>query len=294
MKEEKQQPNIVVFGAEGMLGKDLIEMLSYEDNISYRGYSRSECDITDYNDVYSAIGGAYNITNVINCAAYTDVDGCEDNEDTAYAVNAKSLEHMAKICLESEIHLTHISTDYVFQGNRVEPYLEQDKASPLSVYGKSKLSGEGHVRGMGDKGLVIRTSWLYGKHKKNFVDTALDKLELGVGVNAVGDQTGSPTYTMDLANVIIQLAISFKSGIFHASNSGYCTWYEFIKRACHLTDLNEHLIRRVSWKTLNLKAERPAFSVLSMNRLNRTLPEPVRSWEDGLAQYLSEIKRIYE
>lgn len=287
--------NIVIFGANGMLAQDLIELLNYEENIFVRSYTRRECSIDSYDDVWSCIGGTKgSISHVINCAAFTNVDKAEDHEELAFKTNNEGPRILADICKENQIHLTHISTNYVFEGLKKEPYLEQDETCPLSIYGKSKLAGEGHVRALGDKGLVVRTSWLFGKHGKNFIDTVLNKLDLGVKAKVITDEIATPTYTMDLANAIIQLVISYKSGLFHITNSGSCSWFEFAKEAARLTDLNLSYLVPVKSKELNRKADRPKYSVLSMNRLERTLSEPIRSWKKALYQYLLETKRIYE
>lgn len=287
--------NFVIFGANGMLAQDLLEMFNYDENFYARGYTKEQCDITQKDDVWNCIGGTNgSITHVINCAAYTNVDGCEDNEELAYKVNAEAPKILAEICLENRIHLTHVSTDYVFEGLGNKPYIEQDEKCPLSVYGKSKLAGEGHVLAMGNKGLVVRTSWLFGKNGKNFIDTVLNKLELGVGVKVVNDQIGAPTYTMDLANAIIQLSSDFKSGMFHVTNSESCSWYEFASHAAQILDYNLGHLKQIESSELKRKAIRPKYSVLSMKRLNDTLPEPMRSWKDALYQYLLETKRIYE
>lgn len=288
--------NIVVFGREGMLGFDLLEMFSFEKNVHVRSYSHQECDISKKEDVENTIGGTSgSISLVINCSAYTDVDGCEENPKKAFDINVNGPKYLAECCLKEQIHLTHISTDYVFEGLKREPYLEQDEAVPLSVYGKTKLQGEGYVRALGNKGLVIRTAWLYGKYgKKNFIDTILNKLELGVQVKVIDDLVGCPTYTMDLANVIIQLALSYKSGVFHVVNRGSCTWFEFAKKAAEIMKFNPKNIVPIKSADLNRKADRPKYSVLSTNRLERTLSEPLRKWEDALYQYLIETKRLYE
>jgi dTDP-4-dehydrorhamnose reductase len=295
MKEDSL--NIIVIGCNGKLGQDLIELFNCEDKEKFfvRGVDLEDCDITKKADVYNLLDGTSgSITNVINCAAMTDVDKCESFPELADNINNKAIQLLSEVCIKNEIHLTHISTDYVFEGLKTTPYLEQDEAVPLSVYGKSKLAGEGWVRGMGDKGLVIRTAWLYGKHGKNFIDVILNKLELGLEVPVLVDQIGNPTYSMDLANVIIQLASSFKSGLFHATNSGFCSWFEFASKAAEYMDFDKSLIKPMQIKDLVRKAERPKYSVLSLNRLDRTLPEPVRKWQDALYQYLIETKRLYE
>lgn len=287
--------NVVVFGSQGMLGSDLIELFSFEKNAHIRGYTHQECDISNREDVENTIGGTNgSITHCINCSGYTDVDGCEENSEKAFKVNANGPKYLAEFCLKEKIHLTHISTDYVFEGLKREPYIEQDETIPISIYGKSKLEGESYVRALGNKGLVLRSAWLYGKHGKNFIDTILNKLELGVQVKVIDDLVGCPTYTMDLANAIIQLALNFKSGIFHVVNKGYCTWFEFTKKAAEIMKYNNKNIIPIKSSELNRKADRPKYSVLSTIRLERTLSEPLRKWEDALYQYLIETKRLYE
>jgi len=287
--------NVAVLGAEGKLGKDLLEMLSYESDINFKGYSREDCDVTKKDDIINAFGSTEgSVTHIINCSGYTDVDACEVHPDIAEKVNTRAPEYLAEICLQEKIHLTHISTDYVFEGMKKEPYIEQDETCPLQVYGRTKLAGEGFVKGMGNKGLVIRTSWLYGKYGKNFIDTIINKVELGVDVRVLSDQIGSPTYSMDLANVIIQLALSNKSGTFHVANQGQCSWFEFATKAIQLMNLNTDRLIPIKSENLIRKAERPRYSALSTLRLRQTLPEPIRKWEDGLYQYLIETKRLYE
>lgn len=287
--------NVVVLGSEGMLGKDLMELFSYEKDIYVRGYSHNDCDITNKDDLENVLGGTGgSITHCINCCGYTDVDGCESNEEKAFKINNEGTRLLSEICLKEKIHLTHISTDYVFEGFKKSPYLEQDETCPLSVYGKSKLAGEGHVRNMGNKGLVIRTAWLYGKHKKNFVNVILNKLELGAPVKVITDMIGSPTYTMDLANMIIQLALAYKSGVFHVVNRGECSWYDFATKAAELMKYDLRLLIPIKSSELNRKAERPKYSVLATKRLEQTFSEPIRKWEDALYQYLIETKKLYE
>jgi dTDP-4-dehydrorhamnose reductase len=283
--------NVAVFGADGKLGKDLIELLSYEQDIKVKEFIESECDITNKKELQFALDDS-SYTHVINCAAYTDVDGCEENEQKAFQVNAEGPKYLAEICFNNRIHLTQISTDYVFEGLKDEPYLEHDETIPLSVYGKSKLAGEGPVKAIGGKGLVIRTAWLYGKNGKNSLDSFLNKLELGSTIKIIDDQFGCPSYSMDIANAIIQLSLNDKSGVFHVVNSGSCSWYQFIKKAAEYLNYDQSKILPISYKELNRKAERPRSSILSMNKLERTLPESLRSWEKGLYQYLVEINKV--
>jgi len=282
--------SLAVFGADGKLGTDLVELLSYEQDVEVKTFIENECDITNKKELEFALNES-TYTHVINCAAYTDVDGCEENEQKAFQVNAEGPKYLAEICLKNKIHLTHISTDYVFEGLKDEPYLEHEETFPLSVYGKSKLAGEGHVKAIGGKGLIIRTAWLYGKNGKNSLDTFLNKLELGSTIKIIDDQFGCPSYSMDIANAIIQLSLSEKSGVFHVVNSGSCSWYQFIKKAAEYLNYDQSKIVPISYKDLNRKAERPKSTILSMIKLERTLPEPLRSWEKGLYQYLLEINK---
>lgn len=289
---EEDKRKVAVFGAGGILGREIVDFLDCEPNIEYRSFTREQCDITEYKEVFDAIGGEKDFTHVINCAAYTDVDGCEENKEKADAVNNKAIEYLSKLCLDGEIHLTHISTDYVFDGTKKEPYIEPDSVNPLSVYGSSKLAGEGHIRMMGDKGLIIRTSWLYGNGSKNFINSALVKLQKGLEIKAIEDQVGSPTYVVDLANVIIQLSLSRKYGLFHVSNSGSCTWYEFIKKAAELCEFKKSKIKPIKMGELKRKAMRPRNSILANIRLDQTLADPLRNWDSALEQYLYDLNLI--
>ena len=171
--------------------------------------------------------------------------------------------------------------------------MEQDRPEPLSIYGKSKLAGEGWVVGMGDKGLIIRTAWLYGKNGKNYIDTILNKLELGIDVSITNDQVGCPTYTIDLANAVIKLATNYKSGIFNVVNSGYCTWYNFAVHAAKLMNYDVKHLKIITTEDLQRKAKRPKYCVLSLNRLERTLPDKMRHWKDALNQYLIETEKLH-
>jgi dTDP-4-dehydrorhamnose reductase len=287
--------NIVVLGSEGMLGSDLMELFEFEEGIHVRGYMHQECDITKFDDVENVLGGTQgSITHVINVVGCSDIDFCEANKDIAFRLNSTGPKNLADICQKEHIHLTHVSCDTVFEGLKKEPYLEQDETIPLTVCGKSKLEGESYVRSMGGNGLVIRTSSLYGKHGKNFIDTILNKLELAVPVKVVDDLVLCPTYTMDLANVIIQLALNKKSGLFHVVNDGSTTWYNFALKAAEYMNYNSINLIPISSTDLGKKVERPKHVILSTIRLERTLPEKLRTWQNALYQYLLETKRLYE
>jgi len=291
----EKQVNVIVLGSSSLLGADIIELFNYENNVRVIGYSHKDLDITKNADILNVFEGTKgSITHVINCVAISDIKQCENEPRLAFKINSESVKNLSEVCLKEQIHLTHVSCDNIFEGLKKEPYLEQDETIPLNVYGKSKLAGEGFVRNMGNKGLVIRSSSLYGKHKKNLIDTLLNKLDLAIRVKVVSDIISCPTYTMDLANTIIQLALNYKSGVFNVVNAGQCSMYEFTAKAAEYMKLNKNLIIPIKYSEQDTKIEIPKYSALSTNRIDRTLPEPVRKWEDALYQFLIETKRLYE
>src|SRR5512138_1126497 len=214
---------ILVIGANGMLGHDLMEVLQGD----VRGLDLPELDITDLVSVRKALL-TLKPRVIVNSAAYTDVDGCESNVETAMAVNGEGVGLLALTAREIGATLVQVSTDYVFDGSKGEPYLEDDPVGPLSMYGESKLAGELNAA-MAPAHLIVRTQWLYGLHGKNFVETMLrlasEKKELAV----VDDQIGSPTWTVDLALAIQALVEKDCRGIYHAANSGFCSWNDFAR-----------------------------------------------------------------
>ncbi len=256
---------ILILGAGGMLGHALREVIP---NAVFRG---RELDIAERDMVISYIQGLKPAI-VINAAAYTDVEGCEDNPEHAILVNGLAPGYLAEACKMVDAVLVHYSTDYVFDGTQVA-YTEEDTPNPINMYGKSKLLGEQKIMEKMDDYCVIRTSWLYGAHGRNFVDTMLDLSQKMKEVKVVNDQFGRPTYTMDLAKATTW-AISCEPGIYHITNEGTCSWYEFarafIPNAIPCT--TEEFPR---------KAKRPKHSTL----LNTKIPL-LRHWRDALAEYL--------
>lgn len=260
------QNKVLILGAYGMLGNAL--QRSFPGAV-LRGH---ELDIADA-DAVAATLSELRPDLVINAAAYTDVDGCEDNRDTAFSVNGEGPGHIAAACCDAGSVLVHYSTDYVFDGTQAA-YTETDPPHPINVYGASKLLGEERVREMMDDFRIIRTSWLFGRHGKNFVDTIVNLSQEMNYVKVVDDQIGKPTYTVDLAEKTLEI-IKEDPGIYHITNEGSCSWYEFaaafIKNA---VPCSSHEFPR--------KAPRPAFSVL-MN----TKTSPLRHWREALHDYLS-------
>ncbi|MDD3977826.1 MAG: dTDP-4-dehydrorhamnose reductase [Methanomicrobium sp.] len=258
---------ILILGANGMLGHSLQKV--FPDAIC-KGH---ELDITDEKKIYSYIS-ELNPDIVINAAAYTDVDGCEDNHDIAFAVNGEGPGNLAVACEKTGATLVHFSTDYVFDGTKKE-YNESERTNPVSIYGKSKLLGEENIIKNMDDFRIIRTSWLFGVHGKNFVETML-KLSLEMPqVRVVNDQFGKPTYTKDLAQKTSEI-INLEPGIYHASNEGVCSWFEFAKAIIpNAVPCNTEEFPR--------KAKRPVYSVLINNKT-----KPMRNWNEALKDYLEE------
>jgi dTDP-4-dehydrorhamnose reductase len=256
----------LILGGGGMLGTDLCKAFPEAVALSHR-----EIDITDREQVLRVLQEQKPET-VINAAAYTNVDGCEDEQELAYDVNGRAPGYIAEACVATGAKLVHYSTDYVFDGSKNE-YREADPTNPINVYGKSKLMGEQHIaRTTGDY-RIIRTSWLFGRHGKNFVDTMLTLSKQMDKVKVVNDQVGKPTYTVDLAAKTREV-LGMPPGIYHVTNDGVCSWYEFASAIIPNTIpcTSEEFPR---------KAKRPKYSVLV-----DTKTTPMRHWRDALADYL--------
>ena len=255
----------LILGADGMLGHDLQKVFS---DAVFRG---RDLDITDEAATCAFIQ-ELNPDLVINAAAYTDVDGCEDNREIAFEVNGKALEYIAKACSKVGAVLVHYSTDYIFDGSK-EEYVESDAPDPINAYGESKLLGEKNIMEHIDDYRIIRTSWLFGVHGKNFVETMLRLSGEMDTVRVVNDQFGKPTYTADLARKTAEI-VGLAPGIYHITNNGVCSWYEF---AAAIIDN----VSPCSSEEFARRAKRPRYSVLV-----NTKTSPMRHWRDALGAYL--------
>ncbi|HUW67016.1 MAG TPA: dTDP-4-dehydrorhamnose reductase [Candidatus Nanoarchaeia archaeon] len=256
----------LIFGAGGMLGTDLCSV--FPDAVALK---HSDIDITDRDLVLETIE-MINPDLVINAAAYTDVDGCEDNKELAFDINGKAPGYIAQGCLLVGAKLVHFSTDYVFDGSKKE-YVESDLTCPINVYGESKLLGERNIIENLNDYRIIRTSWLFGLHGGNFVDTMLRLSGKMDTVSVVDDQFGKPTYTADLARKTAEI-IGLAPGVYHITNEGICSWYEFASAVI------DNVVPCSSDEFLR-KAKRPRYSVL----LN-TKTAPMRHWNEALFEYL--------
>ncbi len=225
---------------------------------------------------------------ILNCSAYTNVDGAETDRDMAYAVNVAGVEHLAKECRARDIFLIHYSTDFIFDGKKHEPYLENDTANPLSYYGLTKWQGEEKIREIlpENKYLIIRTSWLFGPRGKNFVQRILQLSEEKPKLAVVNDQHGCPTYTLDLARATRNLIDAGATGIFQVSNQGICTWFDFARFTLDVAGKHSYQVDTITSDSLNMPATRPAFSQMSTKKYETTCNATLRNWQDVTREYI--------
>ena len=270
----------VVLGANGQLGRELIYLLR-SLNIKAIGTDRKEIDFEKPSEIYEKLS-EINPTHIVNCGAYTQVDKAEEEPELANLVNAEAPGMIARYALESYIPFVHISTDYVFDGNSVVPYKEEDKTSPQSIYGKSKLLGEEHVMARNPKAYILRTAWVYGAHGNNFPKVIAQKLRNNETLNVVNDQLGSPTWTYDLAKAIVELMEKLpKNGIYHVTNDDFCSWFDFAQIIAKSLDIDAKKIKATDSKTFVRPAVRPKFSVLSNRKWKNSGLTPLRTWQDA-------------
>lgn len=277
---------ILITGSNGMLGHDLQEVLNDKHELILT--TSETLNITDKNQVLKVI--CENKPDiVINSAAYTDVDGCEDNHDIAYGVNGEGVRNLAIACKEIDCPLVHISTDYVFNGKNNRPWVEDDEIDPINVYGKSKLEGEEAILEILDKYFIVRTAWLYGVNGRNFPKTMLELAKNHSEITVVYDEVGSPTYTLDLAYGISQLIETEYYGIYHLTNSESCSWCEFARYIFEVADVDVNVIP-VTASEFARPAPRPSYSVLeNKNWINNGF-KPLRSYKEAIKEYIELIK----
>lgn len=277
--------NILVTGANGQLGADVVRLLS-EKGHHVVGVGRAQLDITDEAMCYTVIDEVRPDA-IIHCAAYTAVDQAETDQDQAYLVNAIGTRNLAVAAERIKSKLCYISTDYVFDGTASSPYYEYDNTNPLTVYGKSKRAGEQLVHSICSRWFIVRTSWVYGASGSNFVKTMLKIGQERDSLQVVDDQWGSPTYTCDLALLLEQLVMTDKYGIYHASNSGTCTWYEFAKAIFEEAGMPV-MVDPCTTEQFPRPAQRPRYSVMEPMAIRINGFEPIRHWRDALREYLNQ------
>jgi dTDP-4-dehydrorhamnose reductase len=278
---------ILLLGHQGMLGRDLLLKLSVEHEVI--GMDKEEIDIVSASECKAAIK-EIEPDIVINAAAYTNVDGCETAKDECFAVNAEAVKNIADACRDKNIRIIHFSTDYVFDGTSKQPYKEDHQCNPVNTYGASKMAGERYLRSLSDNYILIRTSWLYGVKGKNFVQTILEKVKTTKKLTVVDDQTGSPTYTKDLAAAVDLLIDQNAKGIFHVTNRGSCNWYQFAVKILKESGLDDVEVSPIKSDQLQRPAKRPAYSVLSMQKFIETTGKTMQPWQLALQDYLESSK----
>ena len=298
--------NILVTGAHGQLGNELrrcLETMQAEIGPIPACYDAARVDYIDYDaldiaddaavDAWFAAYGPYDV--VLNCAAITNVDGCESDEDGAYCVNAHGAENMARAANACGGKVVHVSTDYVFPGTNPEPRREGDEVGPISAYGRTKLAGEQLVQAACERSFVVRTAWLYGYVGKNFVKTMLRLARENGKISVVADQLGNPTSANDLAYEMLKLAATEEYGVYHCTNNGTCSWFDFASAAVDAAGVacEKEPLTSVEYKArFPQSADRPAYSSLDNAHLRATIGDEMRPWEDALATYLANLSEL--
>jgi dTDP-4-dehydrorhamnose reductase len=278
---------VLVTGTKGQLGYDVVKELEK------RGYTAvavdiEEMDITDAGSVDQVITEA-GVEAVIHCAAYTAVDAAEENEELCRKVNAEGTENIAKVCKKLDLKMIYISTDYVFDGKGERPWEPDDERHPLNMYGQTKYEGELAVEKYLEKYFIVRIAWVFGVNGKNFIKTMLKLSETHSELNVVDDQVGSPTYTYDLAVLLVDMVETEKYGRYHATNEGLCTWYEFAKEIFRQADVDIK-VNPVSSEMFPAKATRPKNSRMSKEKLEENGFHRLPTWQNALERYLGEIR----
>ncbi|TCS93830.1 dTDP-4-dehydrorhamnose reductase [Hazenella coriacea] len=281
---------IVVTGATGQLGREMVLYFSKKDGYQVIGFPKEDWDVTQAHQAIEILDREQPDV-LIHCAAFTDVDQSEENAKIAFRVNGKGSRLLATHCQQRQIRMVYISTHYVFDGQKEVGYTEEDLPNPINQYGRSKILGETWVSQLCSRHLIIRTSWLFGIHGDNFVRTILRKIKQREALSISNDRVGSPTYTRHLIQQIDRLLQTDAVGIFHITNRGSCTRYQFAKRICEMANLN-YPIQPIKAKVLRQKAVRPRYSVLlSPRREELGLPE-LPHWKEGVQDFLKSIRSI--
>ena len=278
---------VLVTGAKGQLGTDLMNELANR-GIEGIGVDVEEMDITDAEACRRVIK-ASGADAVIHCAAYTAVDAAEDNVELCRRINGEGTRNVAQACKEADVKLMYISTDYVFDGQGTRPWEPDDERHPLNVYGQTKYEGELAVEELSDKYFIVRIAWVFGVAGKNFIKTMLRLGKERGAVSVVDDQVGSPTYTYDLARLLVDMIQTDKYGRYHATNEGLCSWYEFAKEIFRQAGMDVP-VTPVSSSEFPAKATRPSNSRMSKEKLSDNGFERLPAWQDALGRFLKEIE----
>ena len=289
-----KESKILVTGVKGQLGFDVIRMLQERGYSSILGIDKDELDITNEEAVNNFISN-FKPEFVFHNAAWTAVDKAEENKDLVYAVNALGPKYIAEACKKINAKMMYISTDYVFDGKGDTPFEVDSPKNCLSIYGKTKSNGEDFVTSILDEYFIIRISWVFGINGNNFVKTMLKLANMGkTELNVVNDQIGSPTYTYDLARLMVDMMESSNYGIYHATNEGYCSWADFAKEIFKLANKNvkvNGVTTEEYMKLVSSQASRPLNSRMSKKSLDDNNFVRLPSWQDALKRYLEELDK---
>ena len=282
---------VLVTGVKGQLGYDVVNELEKRGHMAV-GTDVEEMDITDAGKVETVLKKEKPDA-VIHCAAYTAVDAAEDNEDLCRKINAEGTENIAKACQDLNCKMLYVSTDYVFDGEGERPWEPDDEREPLNVYGITKYEGELAVEKYVEKFFIVRIAWVFGKNGKNFIKTMINLGKTHDEVKVVDDQIGSPTYTFDLARLLVDMIETDKYGRYHATNEGLCSWYDFAKEIFKQAGMNIK-VSPVTSEEFAAKAKRPHNSRMSKEKLSENGFERLPKWQDALARYLETLKFLEE
>ena len=274
---------VLVTGIGGQLGYDVIKELE-KRNIECIGADKAEFDITDFDATHRFITN-YMPDAVIHCSAYTAVDKAEEEQELCHLVNAVGTENIARVCKEIDAKMVYISTDYIFDGTKEGYYEVDDKPNPINVYGKTKLAGEKAVQEILTKYFIVRISWVFGINGNNFVKTMLRLGKERSELNIVADQIGSPTYTADLAPLLLNMIQTDMYGIYHATNEGECSWAEFAEEIFKVACMDVK-VNHITTAEYPMKAERPMNSRISKRKLDFSNFKRLRMWQQSLKEYL--------
>lgn len=278
---------VLVTGVKGQLGSDIAAELKLRAEECI-GADIADFDITDRGATVGTIK-KYMPDCVIHCAAFTDVNGAEEKRGLCERINVLGTENVALACNEADAKLIYISTDYVFNGEGMRPYEPNDERNPINFYGMTKSLGEDKVRSICPKHFIVRTSWVFGKNGNNFVKTMLRLGEQMEGLTVVDDQIGSPTYTPDLARLLCDMAATERYGTYHATNEGFCSWYDFAKKIMELSGIGCS-IKPIASKDYPSPAKRPQNSRLSKEKLVQNGFYKLPPWEDALKRFIKALR----
>ncbi len=283
--------NILITGSKGQLGNEMQVIAKKNPDFCYFFTDVEELDITNIDAIKDFVVGN-KIDFIVNCAAYTAVDKAETDLELCYKINSEAVKNIAEVAEKHNCKVIHVSTDYVYNGENFRPYTEEDEVCPVSVYGKSKLEGEKVLFETMQEAVIIRTSWLYSSFGNNFVKTMMKLGAERETLNVIFDQVGTPTYAADLAEAIVTILKSenFIPGIYHFSNEGVCSWYDFAIKIHQIAEI-KCIVRPIESKEYHFPTPRPHYSVLNKSKIKKTYGVNIPHWEESLGRCIDLLKQ---